>query len=324
VKAVQFQRYGSPEVLELVDIPAPTIGDGQALVRVVASSVNPVDWHRMRGEPLLVRLTDGLRKPKDPGLGADVAGTVEAVGPGVTNVKPGDEVFGMGIRSFAELLAIKAEGLVPKPADVSFEQAGAVGVAALTALQGLRDRGEVRAGQRVLVSGAGGGVGHFAVQIAKALGAQVTATTGPATLDLVRSLGADEVVDYTKADATTPRGRYDVIFDASGWLSLGQHRRALKRGGTAVLAGAGRHPTIIALAARIVLAKLLTRMTPYRFESYLAHRTQDDLLVLRDMLEAGQIRAVIDRSYPLAEIAEAVRYQETGRAHGKVAVSIAS
>jgi NADPH:quinone reductase-like Zn-dependent oxidoreductase len=322
VKAVQFHRYGPPNVLEVIDIPAPTVGEGQALVRVVASSVNPVDWHTMRGQPFLVRLTSGLRRPKNPGLGADVAGVVEAVGPGVTNVKPGDEVLGMSIRTFAELVAIKAEGLVPKPPSVSFEQAGAIGVAALTALQGLRDKGHVGPGQRVLVSGAGGGVGHFAVQIAKALGAEVTATTSPEAMELVRSLGADEVVDYTKADATAAAGRFDVVFDAGGWLSLRQLRRALKPGGTAVLSGAGRNPTMIGIVANLVGGLVLSRATSKRFASFLANRTQADLITLRDMLESGQLRAVIDRRYPLSQIAEAVRYQETGRAHGKVAVAV--
>jgi NADPH:quinone reductase-like Zn-dependent oxidoreductase len=323
MRAVVFRRYGSPDVLELADVATPTPAADQVIVRVVSSSVNPVDWHRMRGAPFLVRLTDGLTKPKNEGIGADVAGIVEAVGTDVTNVRPGDEVFGMSQRTWAEFAAISAAGVVLKPANVSFEQAGAVGVAALTALQGLREHGHVSAGQRVLIGGAGGGVGSFAVQIAKALGAEVTAATTTANLDLVRSLGADAVIDYTKADPTAERARYDLIFDAGGWLSLLGERRALKAGGLAVNGGAGKSPDVVGLVGRMAAAVVVSRLGSRRIVSYLAHRTQEDLEYLRVMLEAGSIRAAIDRRYPLAEIREAVRYQETGRTRGKVAVAIA-
>lgn len=324
MQAVVFRRYGSPDVLELAEIPTPAPAADQVVVRVLASSVNPVDWHRMRGAPVLVRLTDGLTKPKNEGIGADVAGIVEAVGADVTTVKPGDAVFGMSQRTFAEFAAIKAEGVVHKPAGVSFEQAGAVGVAAVTALQGLRDHGRVAAGTHVLIGGAGGGVGHFAVQIAKALGAEVTAATHTDNLDLVRALGADHVIDYTKADPTADRARYDVIFDAGGWLSLLGERRALKPGGIAVNAGAGRNVTVVGLLGRMGAAVALSRLGSRTFVSYLAHRTPEDLEQLRSWLAAGSIRAVIDRRYPIAEIRDAVRYQETGRARGKVAVSVAA
>ena len=324
MKAVLVSRYGAPDVLELSDIPAPEPGPDQAVVRVRASSVNPVDWHTMRGEPVLVRLTSGLTKPRQPGIGADVAGVVEAVGSAVTSVRPGDEVFGMSVRTWAELVAVKAEGLVAKPTSLSFEEAGTIGVAALTALQGLQLHGRVRAGQRVLVAGAGGGVGHFGVQIAKALGAEVTAATNPANLEWVRALGADEVIDYTTTDPTSSRGRFDVILDAGGWLTLAGERRALRPGGIAVNAGAGRSPSVIGLIGRMAVAAVRNRVGDRRFVSYLAHRTPEDLETLRSMLAAGQIRPHIDRRYPLSEIRDAVRYQETGQAHGKVAVSVAA
>jgi NADPH:quinone reductase-like Zn-dependent oxidoreductase len=323
VQAVQFHRYGAPDVLEVVEVPPPSPGPGQALVRVMASSVNPVDWHTIRGEPLIARLpARALRRPKDPAVGADVAGVVEAVGEGVTSLRPGDEVFGMSVHTWAELVAVKAEGLVPKPAGLSWEEAGSVGVAALTALQGLRDKGRVGAGQRVLVSGAGGGVGHFAVQIAKALGAHVTATTSAANIEFVRSLGADVVLDYATTDPTRGHPGFDVSFDAGGWLSLRQQWRAIRPGGVAVLAGAGPRVNLPAIAGRILGARLLSAMGSRRLVVYLARRTQDDLQELRRLIELGQLRPAIERRYPLAEIRDAVRYQETGHAAGKVAIRI--
>jgi NADPH:quinone reductase-like Zn-dependent oxidoreductase len=322
VKAILARRYGSPEVLELVDVPIPQPAADQVVVRVRGSSVNPVDWHRLRGTPFLVRLSEGVRAPKFQGLGADVAGVVESVGTGVSTVRAGDEVFGFGRGAFAQLMAIKAEGVVAKPAAVSFEDAGAVGVAALTALQGLR-LGGIAAGMRVLVAGAGGGVGSFATQIAKAFGAQVTATTSTGNLDLVRSLGAEEALDYAVTDATRDRGRYDLIFDAGGFLSLASERRALKPSGAAVLAGAGRSVTVPAIAGRMLGSVLLTKLGSRRFISYISNRTTADLETLGAMLADGRIRAVIDRRYPLDQVADAIRYQETGHARGKVAVTVA-
>jgi NADPH:quinone reductase-like Zn-dependent oxidoreductase len=298
VKAVQYHRYGPPEVLQVVDIPEPVPAGDQAVVRVIASSVNPVDWHSIRGEPRFARVEMGLRHPKRAGIGADLAGIVESVGSGVTNVKRGDEVLGMSVATWAELAAVKAEGLVPKPTGASWQDAGAVGVAGLTALQGLRDKGGVGPGQRVLVAGAGGGVGHFAVQIAVALGAKVTASTSAANLEMVRSLGADEVVDYAAADATAEAGRYDLIFDAGGWLTLRQLGRGLRPQGVAVLAGAGPHPTLLHLASHFVAAGARTRFGERRYVSYLAHRKQADLQFLAELMASGNLRPVIDRTYP--------------------------
>ena len=323
MRAVLCTRYGAPDVLELSDAPAPEPGPDQVVVRVRASSVNPVDWHSIRGTPVLVRLTNGLTKPKQPGIGADVAGIVEAIGSSVTSLRPGDEVFGMSIRTWAELVPIKAEALVAKPANVSFEEAGTVGVAALTALQGLRLHGRVGPGQRVLIGGAGGGVGHFAVQIAKALGAEVTAATSSGNVEWVGALGADEVIDYTKSDPTADRARFDVIFDAGGWLGLAGEAQALKPGGIAINAGVGPSANMVGIIGGMVAAAVRSRIGDRRFVSYLARRTPEDLETLRSMLAAGQIRPHIDRQYPLAEIREAVRYQETGQARGKVAVSVA-
>ena len=325
MKAVQLLRYGPPESLAIVDdVPVPTPGAGQALVRVMTTSVNPADWHAIRGDPAFARLMSGLRRPKHPGIGADYAGVVEAVGPDVTNVAPGDEVLGLSIRTWAELVVVKADGIARKPAGLSWEDAGVIGVAALTALQGLRDKGHLAAGQRVLIAGAGGGVGHFAVQIAKALGAHVTATTGAAHLEMVRGLGADEVLDYATADPTRGRPGFDVIFDAGGWLSLRQHRRALRTGGRAVMAGAGAHVSLPAIAARFIAAKLLNRVGSRQYISYIANRTPESMATLQAMLEAGQLRPVIDRRYGLDEIRAAVTYQETGQANGKVAVRVAA
>ena len=238
MQAIRYHRYGGPDALALEDVETPVAGDDQVLVRVRAASVNALDWHALRGLPYLVRATDGLRRPRDGGLGCDIAGVVESVGEAVTRFRPGDEVFGMTIRSFAELAAVREAGLVPKPANLSFEQAAAIPLAGSTALQGLRDKGRLREGSRVLVNGAGGGVGSFAVQIAKAFGAHVTAVTHPDAVDLARSAGADEVIDYTAADFTRQGIRYDLIFDTGGNRSFRDCARAMAPDGVLVICGA--------------------------------------------------------------------------------------
>jgi NADPH:quinone reductase-like Zn-dependent oxidoreductase len=320
MKAIVYHRYGAPDGVALEEIERPAAGEGQVLVRVHAASVNPLDWHRMRGLPYFLRATEGLRKPKNTGLGADFAGTVEAVGAGVTNVHPGDEVVGMGIRALAEFVVVKAEGVVPKPAGLTFEQAAAVPVAALTALQGLR-KGRIAAGQSVLVNGAAGGVGSFGVQIAKSFGAEVTGVCSTRNVELVRSLGAEHVIDYTAADFTQGGEQYDLILDAVGNRSLSESARALKPHGILVMVAA---PNSRWFGAIVYLLNGVARswFGGRKFVPILAKRTNDDLLALTELLETGKMAAVIDRSYPLSEAPDALEYLEQGHARGKVVVTV--
>jgi NADPH:quinone reductase-like Zn-dependent oxidoreductase len=320
MKAIVFPRYGSPDTLQVAEIETPEPIDDTVVIRVLAASVNAVDWHRMRGAPYFMRATDGIRRPKEPRLGADVAGRVEAVGANVTDLKPGDEVFGMSLGTFAEFVRVAADGVVLKPANLTFEQAGAVAVAATTALQGLRDKGGVKPGQRVLVIGAGGGVGTYAVQIAKAFGAHVTAVTSSRNLDLARSIGADAAVDYGAGDFTRSGARYELIFDASGHHSLGALRRAMMPEGTLVICGAGRGDWIGPLA-RVVRGAVMSWFGSRKLRPFLAHRTREDLIALRELIEAGSVTPVIDRTYPFSEIRDAMAYLETGQARGKVVVT---
>jgi NADPH:quinone reductase-like Zn-dependent oxidoreductase len=322
MKAIVQREYGAPlEVLRLEDVDEPTPGDGEVLVRVRAAGVNALDWHLVTGEPTIMRLVGmGFRRPKRPGVGRDVAGIVEAVGPGVTRFRPGDEVFGWCAGAFSELVVTGEDSLVPKPADVTFEQAAAVPVAAITALQALRDRGEVQPGQQVLITGASGGVGTFAVQLATHLGAEVTAVCSTRNLDLVRSIGADHVVDYTREDFTRSGQRYDVILDIAGRPSLLGCRRSLEPGGRLVLAGGegGRWFGPLPRMARALLLGLLGSRKVRAFE---AKENREDTLVLADLLAAGQLSPVIDRTYDLAGAPEAVRYLEEGHTQGKVVVT---
>ena len=322
MKAILFTQYGPPDVLQLVEIEKPTPNENQVLVKVVAAAANPLDWHRMRADPFLVRLGDGLFKPKNPKLGADLAGIVEAVGRNVTEFKPGDEVFGeIGGGAFAEYACVHQKYLTLKPANVSFAQAAATPVAGFTALQGLRDTGKIQAGQTVLVNGASGGVGSCAVQIAKAYGAEVTGVSSGRNLDLVRSIGADHVIDYTQEDFTRNGRQYDLIYDAIGNRSVADYKRALNPQGTCVIAG---FTTMPRLFEHLLLAPLLTVGSGKKVGMMgTAQPNQADRLVLKEMLEKGQIVPVIDRTYPLAETAEAIRYLETLRARGKVIIAVA-
>lgn len=321
MRAMVQDRYGSPDVLAIRDVDMPVIGDDGVLVRVRATSVNAADWHRIRGRPYFARLMTGLRLPKGTIAGSDVSGVVEAVGAGVTQLRPGDDVFGARDGAFAEYVAGRARNFVPKPANLTFEQAAAIPVAATTALQALRDKGRVRPGQRVLILGAGGGVGSYAVQLARAFGAEVTATTTAQNVEMVRAIGAGEVVDYERADVTRDGGRFDVILDVGGYRSLGDLGRALAREGTAVIVGAGDGSSVT-LIARMLAAPLRSRVRGQRILSFLARITTDDLLALRELAAAGKITPVIDRVYPLGDAAEAIRYAETGRARGKVVISV--
>jgi len=319
MKAIVHRRYGPPDLLRLEDLPKPEPGPGEVLVRVRAASVFAGDWHIVRGAPFLMRLATGLRRPRNLIPGIDLAGVVEGVGPGVTDLRSGEEVFGFASGSLAELVCVPADHLVRKPRNLTLEEAATVPEAGMTALQGLRDHGRVQAGQRVLVIGASGGVGTFAVQIAKALGAEVTGVCGPANVELVRSIGADHVIDYTRTDVTTPGERYDVILQLAGTASPGRLRRAIVPGGTLVLSsGDGR----IAGLDRIVAASLLNPFVRERLAVFVTKENGADLATLSDMIQAGQVRPVIDRTYPLAEAGEALRYLEAGHARGKVVIAI--
>jgi NADPH:quinone reductase-like Zn-dependent oxidoreductase len=323
MKAIVQDRYGSPDVLRLRDVDIPTIGADGVLVRVRASSVNAAEWHTTRGRPYFGRAMMGLRRPKQPIAGTDVAGIVEAVGADVTELRPGDEVFGARNGAYAEYVAGRVRNFVSKPANLSFEEAAAVPIAGITALQGLRDQGRVQAGQEVLVIGAGGGVGTFTVQLAKAFGASVTAVTGTASLELVRSLGAEEAVDRTVTDITRSGRRFDVIVDVGGYESSGAIARVLAPAGTAVLLGAG-DATSFDIISGMLLANLRGRLLGQRMRIFLARFNRDDLLHLAELVGEGRLRPAVDRIYPLADTAAAMRYAETGQARGKVVITVSS
>lgn len=319
MRAIVQDRYGSADVLTMREIARPEPDPEQVLVRVRATSVNALDWHLMRGVPIVARLSDGFLRPRDPVRGVDVAGVVEAVGSNVTHLSVGDEVFGSRTGALAEYVAGRT--FEPKPSNLTFEEAAALPTAGYTALQGLRDRGRLEAGMRVLVTGAGGGVGHLAVQIANALGAHVTAVTRTPNLEMVAGLGADRVVDDTIGDFTRMDDRFDVIADCSGYRSLADLTRLLAPGGRLVMIGAGRGRGI-GLFARLINGFLRSRLGKRSVVPFLASPTRSDLVALRELAEAGRLRPVIDRTYPLAEAADAIRYLETGRVRGKLVVTI--
>ncbi len=321
MKALVQEGYGSADVLHLREIPRPELMDGRVLVRMRAASVNALDWHTTHGGLLLQIIAKIMRQQDEPVRGVDLAGTVEAVGPNVTRFKPGDEVFGGAPASFAEYVRAREDRLLLKPRDLPFEQAATLGVAGRTALQGLRDHAQVKPGQRVLIHGAGGGVGTFAVQIAKALGAHVTAVTGPRNVDITRSLGADEVIDYTKEDFAGRPERYDAVLDISATRSLSDLRRVLAPNGMFVQVGAPKSGGWIGIYARIINVMVRARVLRQRVKFYVAQSTPDDLVYLKDLIEAGKLRPVIDRTYPLSEAREAVRYVGTGQARAKVVIT---
>lgn len=322
MKAIAYQRYGSPDVLELKEVDRPVVGDDQLLVRVQASSVNALDWHYMRGSPYIARMSFGLLKPKGGVLGADFAGTVESVGPNVKEFQPGDEVFGGKFGSFAEYVCIPEDGaVVRKPANLTFEQAAAVPVAATTALQGLRDKGEVQPGQKVLINGAGGGVGTFTVQIAKSFGAEVTAVSSTKNLEMVRSIGADHAIDYTVDDFTRSGQRYDLILDIGGNRSLTDLRRVLTPKGTLVIVG-GTGGGLLGPVAFLLRALVVSKFVSQRVVPFLADTTKKDMLALKELIEAGKVIPVIDRRYPLSEAGKAIGYLEQGHAQGKVVITV--
>jgi NADPH:quinone reductase-like Zn-dependent oxidoreductase len=321
MKAIVYHRYGSPDVLRLEDVPKPAVRDGDVLVRVRAAAVNPLDWHLLRGKPYIVRPTSGWRTPKRNIPGVDVAGVVEAVGRDVTLVKPGDEVFGEKTRACAEYVCGPEKLFVHRPANMTLEQAAAIPVGAVTALQALREKGNVQPGQTVLINGASGGVGTFAVQLARHFGAEVTGVTSTPNVELVRSLGADHVIDYTRDDFTRGGQRYDLIVDNAGSRSLMSMRRALAPNGTMVMVGASKGNWIGPIA-RLVGGQQLSRFGGKKFRGMLTDIEREDLLFLKDLAEAGAITPVIDRRYPLSETADALRYLETMRARGKVIINV--
>ncbi len=321
MKAILLTRYGSPDVLQVTEVEKPVPNENQVLIKVMAASANPLDWHRMRGEPFLARMGEGLRKPQDPRLGADVAGQVESVGKNVTEFKPGDEVFGaVGAGSFAEYVCTRDKNLALKPANVSFEAAAAAPVVGYTALQGLRDHGKIRAGQKVLVNGAAGGIGTFAVQLAKSYGTEVTGVCSTRNLDMVCSIGADHVVDYTREDFTRTGQQYDLIYDAIGNRSIFDYRRALAPLGKCVIAGFTSLPRLF---EHMVLGPLVSRRGNRKVGMMgISNAKKEDLLTIQELLETGKVVSVIDRRYPLTETAEAIRYLETLHARGKVIINV--
>ena len=322
MKAVVYTKYGSPDVLQLKEVEKPTPKDNEVLIRIHAASANAADWHLLRGDPFLLRLGYGLLKPNNTILGADIAGRVEAVGNNVTQFQPGDEVFGdisgCGLGGFAEYVSVPEHAVISKPASMTFEEAAAVPMAAVTALQGLRDKGQIQPGQKVLIHGASGGVGTFAVQIAKAFRAEVTAVCSTRKVDLVRSIGADHVIDYTQEDFTKNGQRYDLMLAANGNRSMFAYKRALAPTGRYVVTGG----SMAQLFQAMLLGPLLSTAGRQNMGNVLARPNQKDLACMKELLEAGKVIPVIDRCYPLSETAEAIRYLEAGHARGKVVITV--
>jgi NADPH:quinone reductase-like Zn-dependent oxidoreductase len=321
VKAITYQGYGSPDLLEFQDVPEPEVDDDDVLVRVRAASANPRDWHILRGLPSIARPM--MRKLRTGVLGSDVAGTVQAVGKDVTRFRRGDEVFAdASSGGFAEYVSVSERFAAQKPANLTFEQAAAVPLAATTALQGLRDNVQIEPGQRVLIVGAGGGVGTFAVQIAKWMGAQVTGVCSTAKVDLVRSIGADHVIDYTREDFARSGQKHDVVLQLAGMSTPSECRRALTPRGTLLLSSGDSNGRLIGPIGRVLKAKLLSPFVSQRLHSFEATASGEDLEVIRGLIEADTIRPVIDRTYPLSDTAEAIRYLEQGHVGGKVVITV--
>ncbi|MCH8289288.1 MAG: NAD(P)-dependent alcohol dehydrogenase [Candidatus Marinimicrobia bacterium] len=320
MKAIVYTKYGSPDVLELKEVEKPTPKENEVLIKVRAASVNPLDWHYLRGKPLFMRLMGaGLLKPKNKILGVDIAGRVETVGRNVKQLQPGDEVFGGGefLGGFAEYVCVSENKLALKPANITFEEAAAVPIAAVTALQGLRDKGQIQQGQKVLINGAGGGVGTFAVQIAKSFGAEVTGVCSTSKVEIVRSIGADRVIDYTQEDFTKNGQRYNLIIDAAAYRSILDQKRALSPKGIYVMVGGS-----MARMFQVLFLRPWISMTgSKKIGLMLANINKKDLVFMKELLEAGKVVPVIDRRYPLSEVAEAIRYLEEGHARGKVIIT---
>jgi NADPH:quinone reductase-like Zn-dependent oxidoreductase len=326
MKAILQERFGPPDVLRLADIARPDPKPGEVLVRVHAAALNPYDWHMVRGDPLVVRLMPGavgLTKPRQPVAGLDAAGRVESVGPDVREFHVGDEVLGFSPGAFAEYACAKADQVVPKPPRLTFEEAAAIPIAATTALRGIRDVGQVRSGHRVLINGAAGGVGSYAVQIAAVLGAEVTGVCATGSTEMVLSLGASHVIDYTANDFTSESARYDVILDNVGNRPLSRLRNAVTPAGTLVLNGGGEPGHVFGPSGSMFRMAAISRFVPQRLSFLPTKLDRAELASITELVEDGKLRSVIDRTYSLADTAEGLRYVEAGHAHGKVVVTIA-
>ena len=326
MKAALYNRYGPPEVVQIANVEKPVPKDNEVLLRIRAASVNPYDWHFMRGDPYLIRLMAGFSKPKDQRLGSDVSGQVESVGGNVTQFRPGDEVFGSCRGAFAEYACAEDSKVIAKPANVTFAQAAAVPIAAFTALQSLRLGGLTgnesnQLGKKVLINGAAGGVGTFAVQIAKSFGAQVTAVCSTRNAEMVRSIGADQVVDYTQQDFTQTTERYDIFLDNVGNRSLAECRRLLNSNGIYIAAGGSTDAWMIRPLSRMIAQLVLSRLGGRKLVGIFAKASQDDLAILCDLLKAGRVIPVLDKTYTFSELREAIGYLETGHARGKVVIT---
>jgi NADPH:quinone reductase-like Zn-dependent oxidoreductase len=323
VQAIVYDRYGSPDVLKCEETAKPSPSQNEVLIKIRAASVNPLDWHFMRGMPYLLRIAAGLRRPKDKRLGVDVAGQVEAVGNDVTQFKPGDEVFGSCRGAFAEYACAPESALAAKPNNVTFEQAASVPIAAFTALQALRDKGHIQPGQKVLINGAAGGVGTFAVQLTKSFGAEVTGVCSTRNLSMVRSLGADRAIDYTREDFTKSEQRYDLFLDCIANHSLLACTRVLNPKGIYVPVGGSAGRWMIGPLGRSIVALVLSWfISQILVIFFLAKSRKEDLVVLHDLMEAGKVTPVIDKRYSLTEVPEAIRYLEAGHARGKVVITV--
>jgi NADPH:quinone reductase-like Zn-dependent oxidoreductase len=323
MKAIVRDTYGSPDVLELRDIDIPEFADEEVLVHVHAAGVGRDVWHIMSGLPYPIRLAGyGLRAPKNPVIGSDMAGVVEAVGKNVSRFQPGDEVFGIGKGSYAEYVCAPEDKLAPKPVNLTFEQAAVVAIMGSTALQALRDHGKVRPGQEVLIIGASGGVGTYAVQIAKAFGAHVTGVCSTTKVEMVRSIGADHVIDYTREDFAEGDQRYDLILDIGGNSSLSRLRRALTFRGTLVIVGGEGGGRWLGGTDRQLRAMMLSPFVGQKLGTFINKENHEDMIVLKELIESGKVTPIIDRSYPLSEVPEAIRYLEEGYARGKVVISV--
>jgi NADPH:quinone reductase-like Zn-dependent oxidoreductase len=320
MKAVVYHSYGSPDVLKVEEIEKPAVTEDGVLVRIHASSVNPAEWYGMTGL-VVARLQSGLFKPKDSRIGGDFAGVVEAIGGKVTHLKPGDEVYGGRNGAFAEYVSV-INAVVRKPVNLTFEEAAAVPTAGITALQGLRDHGKVKPGDKVLVNGAAGGVGTFAVQIAKALGAEVTGVTSTKNMELARSLGADHVVDYTKDDFTRTGKQYDLIFDIAGSRTWKEYKRALKPNANFVIVGAPKGNKVLGPLARIFNLKLASIGASQKISFFIAQFNRPDLDILREMIESGKVKPIVEKVYPLANVVEAMTHLGTGHARGKIVLKV--